>query len=147
MATFIDMHLPAIVSSVDKGTTPSTSTFRIRLRSLHNLSLGTRNTARPLSHIRPRCRSNRVGITLYLKIQKTVHADRATARRKLEGAANNCSRGSLERTATGAQYYESNQEPTEYLDAVRTGFAPRRWFCTHTASRSIQKAKPSIHTT
>ena len=110
MAAFIDLHFPAIFSSVDNGTTPSPSTFRIRSRSLHNFSLDTWNTARLLSHIRPTCWSKRVGTRSHLEIlkKKPAHADRATARRRPAAAANHCSRGSFALAATGAHCYDSS---------------------------------------
>ena len=103
MATFIDMHFPAIFSSVDNGTSPLLGTFKISSRSLHNLSLGTRNTACPLSHIRRRYRSERVGTRSHLAMlkKKPAHADRATASRRPSAAASHCSRGYFAITATG----------------------------------------------
>ena len=91
---FIDIHFPAIFSSVDSGTFPSLNTFKISSRSLHSLSLGTRNTARPLSHIRPRYRSERVGTRSHLAMlkKKPAHADRATASRRPSAVASHCSR-------------------------------------------------------
>ena len=110
MATFIDMHFPAIFSSVDNGTSPSISTFRISSRSLHNSSLGARNITCPLSHIRPRCRSERVGTRSHLAMlkKKPAHADRATANLRPSAADNHCSRGSFELAATGEHCHESS---------------------------------------
>ena len=110
MATFIDIHFPAIFSSVDSGTFPSLNTFKISSRSLHSLSLGTRNTARPLSHIRPRYRSERVGTRSHLAMlkKKPAHADRATASRRPSAVASHCSRGPFFLAATGEHCHASS---------------------------------------
>ena len=110
MATFIDIYLPAIISSVDKRTTPSTNTCQIRSWSRHNFSLGMRNTACPLSHIRPRYLSECVGTRSHVEIlkKKSAHEDRAIANRRPADAANHCSRGADEQTATGEHCHESS---------------------------------------
>ena len=144
MALLIDMHLPVIYFSVDKGTTPSTSTCRVWSRSLHNLSLGTRNTARPLSHFRPRYWNKRVGIRSHLDIlkKKPAHAERATAKHKPAAAGNHCSRISDERTA----FEEPYQKLSIYINAGiprdrKNWLAHLRRLGTHTGSRSNQKGK------
>ena len=104
------MHLPAIFSSVDKGTIPSTNTCLIRSWSRRNLSLGILKTARPLSHIMPRYRSDCVGTRSHLEIlkKKPAHADRATANLRPAAAASHCSRGANSRAATGEHCHESS---------------------------------------
>ena len=74
------------------------------------MSLGTWNTARPLSDSRPRYRSTRVRTRSYFEIRREDPAqkERAAANRRPAAAVSNCSQGEDERNANAEPYYASS---------------------------------------
>ena len=76
-------------------TSSSTITRRRRSQSRLILSLWTRNATRPLSHIRPRYRSTRVGTRSNFEIleENPAKKKRATTNHRAVVAASRCSRG------------------------------------------------------